>query len=139
MLRVAAAAAGRTAGLAGTLSLPATSSAAVAMALRGHPHAGCCMAAVAAAASTAGVRPRWMAADAAAGDGGGTPGGEAAPRNDYGVSVDVDAGDADKVRRQVDADALREAEDNPAKDPADVEAEAGEDGDVYGGASPGKQ
>jgi len=138
MLRVAAAAARRTGGLVGALSLPATSSAAVAMAPRGHPRPGCYVAAVAATAATAGVRPRWATADAATGGGGGTLGGETPPRNDYGVSVDVDAGEADQVRRQVEADALREAEDNPGKDPADVEAEAGEDGDVYGGASPGK-
>lgn len=61
-----------------------------------------------------------------------------APAADYGTSLDVDDGDADAVRAQVEADAAREAVDNPAKEPADAAADVRGDGTVYNGAEPGK-
>ncbi|GAB0490900.1 hypothetical protein MMPV_002140 [Pyropia vietnamensis] len=66
---------------------------------------------------------------------GGVP---AVPEADYGSSLNVDDGDAEAVRQQVEADAAREAEDNPAKNPADAAADVGGDGSVYNGAAPGK-
>lgn len=73
----------------------------------------------------------------ASGDGalGGVP---AVPATDYGSSLNVDDGDADAVRQQVEADAAREAKDNPAKEPAEAAADVREDGTVYNGAAPGK-
>lgn len=116
-------------------------------------------AAAAAAASAAWRRP--LATAAASADGGGGDGGgedrdggskdggasgadtstatPAVPEADYGSSLDVGAGDAEAVRQQVEADAAREAVDNPAKEPADAAADVGGDGTVYADKEPGKE